>query len=1133
MQKILGLDLGTNSIGWALIEKNGQDGRIIDMGSRIFPAGVENLGDGEKEMSRNATRRIARQTRRQIFRRKLRKRQLLQELAKVGMCPLSIDEVKTFRASDPLPEINELNTWFHSNPYVLRSKALNERIELEELGRVLYHFSQRRGFQTNSRVVSEEGKIFEGKPKEGKTGIDSTRNEIGSQTLGSYLGSIYPIENKTYQSGQPRIRNRYTTRSMYISEFDLIWKKQSEYHMELTEDLKEVLGGRKKDGHSKDGILFYQRPLRSQKFLIGKCTFESNKTRCPISAIEFELFRAHQFINSIECNGSKLEPEERLLALEELLSKEKLKFSAIRKKIRKQGADLKFNYADDDSCPGSYTINHLQSKKLFGDVWWRLSDKDREDIWHIIFFFEDHEKLKDYAKRVWDFSDEQSERVAKLRLKQGYANLSRKAIRNILPFLELGYTYDIAVALGGVKNAFGERWSQLSYDQRDSLMKKVVSIVRSNMTGGFIEELRDHLRNKYVLSEKQLTKLYHHSTNIHQGELLDKLPVGPEADREIQKVRNPVVIQALFELRKVVNKIIERHGKPDQIKIELARDLKVSKDRRFQTRMEQRRLETMNEHVKKELTRLNKPHSYDNILKYKLWEECDHTCPFSGKSISRPQLFDDTGEVQIEHIIPWNRSLDDSFANKTLCFADVNRKKGNRTPYTYFTQDFGPEKWEEVKERILKTFYDVRQLPNKYFPKRYQKYKRFISTKLNEDFVSRQLNDTRYISREASSYLGRLSNNITVAPGFSTSLLRHMWGLNSVLSLTGEKTREDHRHHAIDALVMACTERKFVQELARLNQLDDPGAKAEFPDPWKTFRRDAEEKAGQILVSHKRNKKVMTIRKTYTEKNGKKFINKGVSARGQLHLESVYGKPQNGSGAYHIRKPLESITTKTHVSKIVDSRIRKLVEERIFEMGGYEGSKNDKVPAGSFFSYDGENNRIPMIKLPNSNGDDVPVMKVRIKENLGNAEQLHDGINRYVNPRNNHHILIYERADGTIDEECVQFWTATERAARNESVVRLPKDAKRLVAKLSENEMYLIDLNGARSDWDQLPKEMLCNYLYRVQKISSKDYNFRLHTAAGILNGLELIRIKSLGNWQKLNPLWVKVDETGNIIWEE
>src|SRR5690606_5081187 len=129
MQKILGLDLGTNSIGWALIEKNGQDGRIIDMGSRIFPAGVENLGDGEKEMSRNATRRIARQTRRQIFRRKLRKRQLLQELAKVGMCPLSIDEVKKFRASDPLPETNELNTWFHSNPYVLRSKALNERIE--------------------------------------------------------------------------------------------------------------------------------------------------------------------------------------------------------------------------------------------------------------------------------------------------------------------------------------------------------------------------------------------------------------------------------------------------------------------------------------------------------------------------------------------------------------------------------------------------------------------------------------------------------------------------------------------------------------------------------------------------------------------------------------------------------------------------------------------------------------------------------------------------------------------------------------------------------------------------------------------------------------------------------------------
>lgn len=1133
MKKILGLDLGTNSIGWALVEKdeNGE-GAIIDMGTRIFPAGVENLGEGEKEISKNASRRDARQTRRQTFRRKIRKRMLLKELVAHELCPLINEKVKSLKAADPLPDIPELKEWFKLNPYQLRNKALNEKITLHELGRIFYHLAQRRGFQTNSRIVKEEGKIFEGKPKEGKIGIDETRKHLDEQTLGAYLHSIYPVEEQTYSNGRPRIRNRYTTRAMYIKEFDAIWKSQARFYSEMTTELRDKFGGRIKEGHSKDGILFFQRPLRSQKHLIGKCPFEPSKPRCPISALDFELFRAHQFINSIECNGEKLDPEDRQLALEELLSKEKLKFSAIRKKLKKQGTDVKFNYSDDDSCPGSYTINNLHSKKLFGDLFWNLSDKDREDIWHILLFFDDKDKLKEYAQKVWDFSEEQADRVVKIQLRDGYASLSKKAIRNILPFLELGFTYDLSVALGGVKNAFGDQWETLSDEQKEKTLKKVVAVVRGNMKGGFIEELRNYLKTEFDFSDKQLGKLYHHSTNIHAGELVGRLPVGAEADREIQNLRNPVVIKGLFQLRKVINAIIDKYGKPDQIKIEMARDLKVSKDKRLDIRIQQKRQEEMNDHVKAELTKINRSFTYDNIQKYKLWIECDHSCPFSNRSISLAELFDDTGQVQIEHIIPWDRSLDDSFANKTLCFADVNRKKGNRTPYEYFTQDFGPEKWEEVKERTLKTFYDVYQRPTKYFPKRYQKYKRFTTTKLNEDFVSRQLNDTRYISREASNYLKRICNEVIVAPGMSTSILRRLWGLNNILSLTGEKTREDHRHHAIDALIMACTERKHIQALARKNQLGN-AKDAEFPAPWNNFRNDAEVQANNMLVSHQINNRVLTVRKVYTDKNGKIHINKGVSARGQLHLESVFGKREtNDHRAYHIRKPLESIKSKTQVQKIVDKRVRSIVEQCIHEAGGYQGTKKDQVPLGAFFTFEGDE-RIPLVKLPNANGDDVPVFKVRLRENMGNVKELNNNVNRYVNPKNNHHILIYEKEDGSLDEVCVQFWTAVERAVQGHPVVQMPTDGKRVLAKLSENELFLIDPAGARNDWDQLPKSMLMHYLYRVQKISSKDYNFRLHTAANILNKEELIRLRSLSVWKNLSPLWVRMDSIGNIIWEE
>ena len=318
-----------------------------------------------------------------------------------------------------------------------------------------------------------------------------------------------------------------------------------------------------------------------------------------------------------------------------------------------------------------------------------------------------------------------------------------------------------------------------------------------------------------------------------------------------------------------------------------------------------------------------------------------------------------------------------------------------------------------------------------------------------------------------------------------------------------------------------------MQQLSRINQYSSLKDISSVEDPWDGFRKDAEQAANAILVSHKKNNKVITVRKVYSKKNGRNHTNLGVSVRGQLHKETVFGKPKNmADGTYHVRKPLESITTDTHVSKIVDTRIRKLIEDRIEQMGGYKG-KN--VPKDAFFSYDDDGNRIPLIKLPNRNGDDVPVLKVRVKENLTNAEQLNEGFNRYVNPRNNHHVLIYEKEDGTLAEDVVQFWTAAERKVQQQDVVQLPADGKRIVAKLAENEMFLIDPEGKIEHWEDVPKNELSNYLYRVQKISPGDYSFRSHIAATLNNKSEELRIASFKKWEQSTIAWINLDLSGSI----
>lgn len=1107
MTKILGLDLGTNSIGWAIVRK--EESSILGMGVRIFKEGVENLGQGEKEISKNASRTGARGTRRQYFRRKIRKNHLIKLLKENQMYPRGE---------------KELENWKRLNPYELRDWASNQKVGLLELGRIFFHMSQRRGFLSNSRsaIANEEGAIFDG--GKGKIGINETRQNLQNNTLGEYLYSLLPKDGQPFKNGLQRVRSRYTTRQMYINEFEQIWKTQSGFHSILTDELKDKIGGRKKDGYKNDGVLFYQRPLRSQKHTVGKCSFESTKTKCPSHAIPFELFRAYQFINNIEYNGNKLSDDEREIVLNELMSKDKVGFNALRKKLKLTDADFKFNYQNEDKIVGCPTISKLSHKKCFGKKWFDFTDEEQDQIWHVFSFFDDKEKLKQYAKDKWGFDEEKAEHASKIFFKQGYANLSRKAINNILPFLKMGFQFDIATSLGGIKNAFGkEQWEKLEDSKKQFILDNVPEIVRSGISGGYIDDLKKMLKNEFHLNDKQLRKLYHHSASIQVSKVLSKLPTGADADREIGGLRNPIVIQALFELRKLVNALIDEYGTFDQINIELARDLKIPKMRRKQIRYDNQAREKYHDEIVEILKKHQVSINHTSILKYKLWEECQKTCPYSGQEISFVQLYN--GEVEVEHIIPYSRSLDDSYLNKTLCFSEENGRKGKQTPNEYYSS-LG--NWETVKTRALKLFFDTKKFPN-----RYKKYKRFITSKLDENFISRQLNDTRYISKEAKNYLSKICENVRVAPGQMTAKLRYFWGLNNIIGEENDaKSREDHRHHAIDALVMACHTAHHLQEISKWNRYHRSYELKEFPDPWDGFRLHAIQQIQKTLISHKKNNKVLTSRMYKSKKDGKVFKNKGIAARGQMHKETVFGKrvsPETGKTAFHIRKSIDELKDQKHIAKIVDKNIRTLILNHL-ENNGINVSDKFSIPKGMFFEKDEATGKIlPKLFLPNSNGDKVPILKVRMKEEIGNAVPLKDNINQWVNPRNNHHVLIYKNEEGKLKESVVRFWEAVERKRQSLPIFQLPPDGVEIIETLSENDMFLLGLQHDEIDFENLNLGLISKHLYRLQKISSSYYTFRHHLASTINYKEEEISIQSFKAWEENNPIKVKIFPSGKL----
>ena len=427
-------------------------------------------------------------------------------------------------------------------------------------------------------------------------------------------------------------------------------------------------------------------------------------------------------------------------------------------------------------------------------------------------------------------------------------------------------------------------------EQRDRAAKVSFETEYGNYSTRALKKINPHIAPGVSVTEA-VEKAGYISSKPGMSRKQDRLP-APE------NLRNPIVMRALNELRHVVNTALDACGRPDMIRIELARELKNPKKKRREERIKllkrQREYEEIRERLKDELDFLRP--TTEDVHKYLLWEECGEICPYTGKTISLEMLY--SGEFEIEHIIPYSRSLDNSLFNKTLCHVNENKRKGNKTPYEAYTGD--QQQYNEILMRVRKSAMNR------------GKQKLFMVTELKDDFIAQQLNDTRYISRKAMEHLAPVAEKVQAVKGGSTALLRYYWGLNSIVGDGDIKSRDDHRHHAVDAVVVALTDQKKLHTLSVYHKYRREPKKEQYPPPWDNFRSDVDAVIRNIFVSHRFKRKTT----------------------GKLHEETLYGlaAAPDGDKKPVVRKPLVDMTP-NQLSGIVDAVVKQQVFDRLESLG--------------------------------------------------------------------------------------------------------------------------------------------------------------------------------------------------------
>ena len=992
MEKIIGLDLGTNSIGWAIVQHN-EDASytLLDKGVNIFQDGVAHDKSGEKPMVTERTN--ARASRRHYFRRRLRKIELLKVLVEYKLCPyLSPEELSNWKRTKKYPMNDAFLEWQKTddstgkNPYRDRYFSLTEELDLTRqsdrfvLGRALYHISQRRGFLSNRKESTKE---TDGVVKQAIASLSESMESYGCKYLGEYFYRLYEDGDK--------IRKHYTNRiEHYKKEFDAICSKQK-----LPTEIKIKL----------ERAIFYQRPLKSQKGQVGHCTFEKKKSRCPISHPRFEEFRMWCFLNNIKVQSWKDE-DYRSINTEELecilplfvrkammKSSSKFDFEDIAKKIAGKGnycykADpedkaYRFNYKMYTSVSGSPVTAGLTA--VFGEDWlnnicsqYRLSegktqDEILNDIWHVLFSFDDDEKLKKWAVENLQLSQDEADDFAKINIPQGYASLSLNAINKMLPFLRNGYRYDEAVLLANLPSVLGADKKHLLSEASEN-----VSILIADSLLNPVEKrksayqcVQEYLRDCLNVDNVGIAKLYHPSMIESYQSALSQDGIYKLGSPRIPSVKNPMAMRALFRLRNLLNELL-RDGKIDNetlVRIEFARELNDSNKRKAIERYQRENKTNREKYISHIIEYMGEGYqpSEDEILKYQLWEEQKHKCPYTYASneIGLGDFLGPNPKYDIEHTIPRSRGGDNSQMNKTLCDCRFNRdvKKAmmpselsNHSEILAVVESFGwQEQIDTLRKRIEKTkTYSAtkeekdRKIQDRHYMKMQLDYlqgklKRFSMTEVPDGFSNRQGVDIGIIGRYARLYLQTVFKRVTTVKGATTAEFRKMWGLQEYYT---QKERASHAHHCVDAITIACIGRNEYDQWAQFMKDEEKyrfssASRPRFPNPWKTFAEDVKAVADSILVPHytpsnlsKHTKKCLRIRgKIQYGPTGEKLYSQGDTARCSLHQQTYYGAiKREDEIRYVVRKSLDSLDAKDVVN-IVDNVVRQKVEAAISKKG--------------------------------------------------------------------------------------------------------------------------------------------------------------------------------------------------------
>lgn len=1183
---VLGLDLGVGSIGWCLIalDAQGDPAEILGMGSRVVP--LTNLGD-DKAFSKGEAftanqKRTARRTMRRGFARyQLRRYRLLRELEKVGMLP------DAALIQLPLLELWELRE---------RAATAGRRLTLPELGRVLCHINQKRGYRhvksDAAAIVGDEGEKKKDSNSAYLAGIRANDEKLQDEhkTVGQYFAEQLRQSQSPTGGISYRIKDQIFSRQRYIDEYDQIMAAQRVHYPDiLTDEFIRML---------RDEVIFMQRPLKSCKHLVSLCEFEKQEKVmrvqqddgkggrqlverkvkfgpkvAPKSSPLFQLCRIYEAVNNIRLtrpDGSPrdITPEERAKIVAHLQSSASLSFAAL-KKLLKEKALIADQLTTKSGLKGNSTrvalaaalqsypqYHHLLDMELETRMMTvQLTDEETGEVterevavvtdsyvrqplyrlWHILYSIEERDAMRRALITQLGMTEEDLDgglldQLYRLDfVKSGYGNKSAKFICKLLPQLQQGLGYSEACAAVGYRHSNSPT-----------------------------------------------------SEEITERTLLEKIPL-----LQRNELRQPLVEKILNQMINLVNALKAEYG-IDEVRVELARELKMSREERERMTRQNDKRKKANGKVAERIRQCGLFPTKPRIQKYMLWEEAGKVCLYCGRSIEEEQCLNGD-DMEVEHIIPKSVLYDDSYGNKTCACHECNQTKGNRTALEYIRAEGREAEYMKRINDLLKE--------KKISYSKHQRL-RWLKEDIPSDFLERQLRLTQYISRQAMAILQQGIRRVSASEGGVTARLRSLWGYGKILhtlnldrydsmgetervSREGETTEElhitnwskrmDHRHHAIDALVVACTRQSYIQRINRLSsefgredkkkedqeaqeqQATETGRLSNL-ERWLTQRphfsvRTVSDKVAEILISYRPGKRVVTRgRNIYRKKtaDGREVtsVQRGVLVpRGELMEASLYGKIlSQGRERIVKRYPLHDLK-----GEVVDPRLRELITTYNQELK----SREKGAP-------------IPPLCLDKDKKQEVRFVRCYAKtlswdKAIPMCFDEKGEPTAFVKSASNHHLALYRTPKGKLVESIVTFWDAVDRARYGiplvithsrevmeqvlqrgdipESVLRsLPPSDWVFVESLQLNEMVIIGLSD-----EELQRALevqdyrkLSEHLYRVQKLSAGKYFIRYHLDTDVDEDNRSGRIPkfyqlSLDAYKKNNVRKVRVDLLGRI----